>query len=153
MACPLKRVGHCASPLKAVPVASRTNKEAKPMTNPNPNTIASQNDAFRQSIAAHLTTAPRTNAPSGIVVMTQQVAGLGAARQLALLLVVRNYSTFTPDNDPHGERDFGAIDLHGAKWFWKIDYYADADCDWGSEDPSDPAKCYRVLTIMHASEY
>ena len=57
------------------------------------------------------------------------------------------------DNDPHGERDFGAIDLHGAKWFWKIDYYANGNCDSGSEDPSDPAKCYRVLTIMHASEY
>tara|TARA_R110002126_G_scaffold10446_10_gene47580 strand:- start:897 stop:1322 length:426 start_codon:yes stop_codon:yes gene_type:complete len=140
-------------PLEAVPVASRTNKEANPMTNPTANIIASQNDAFRQCIVSNLATETQPNAPDGMVVMTQRVSTLDVAAQVSLLLVVRNYSSFDPHNDPHGERDFGAIDLHGTKWFWKIDYYADASCEWGSEDPSDPAKCYRVLTVMHASEY
>ncbi|WP_273242327.1 DUF3768 domain-containing protein [Hyphomonas atlantica corrig.] len=123
------------------------------MTNPNTNKIADQNDAFRKNIAPFLTTRSHSDSPDGMVVMTPRVSALGLAEQFALLLVVRNYSSFDPDNDPHGERDFGAIDLHGTKWFWKIDYYADASCEWGSEDPSDPAKCYRALTVMHASEY
>lgn len=26
-----------------------------------------------------------------------------------------------PENDPHGERDFGAITLAGRRFFWKVD--------------------------------
>jgi hypothetical protein len=56
------------------------------------------------------------------------------------------------DNDPHHEHDFGAIDLHGEKWFWKFDYYS-SDMRHGSDDPSDVNRTRRVLTIMAASEY
>lgn len=54
----------------------------------------------------------------------------------------------------YGEHDFGSID-HPVigKIFWKIDYYADSACVFGSEDPSDPTKSYRVLTIMLVFEY
>jgi len=123
------------------------------MTNPTANIIASQNDAFRKGIAPFRTADVQPEPPKGRVICTRRVTALGTAQVIALLLVVRNYSSFDPDNDPQGERDFGAIDLHGSKFFWKIDYYANGNCDSGSEDPSDPAKCYRVLTIMHASEY
>ena len=72
--------------------------------------------------------------------------------QSAILEKVQRFNSFTEDNDPHGEHDFGAIDHNGAKVFWKIDYYA-LDMEHGSEDPSDPKQTVRLLTIMLASEY
>jgi len=59
---------------------------------------------------------------------------------------------FTKDNDPHGEHDFGAIDLEGERYFFKLDYYT-PDLSASSDDPADPEKTARVLTIMRADEY
>ncbi len=44
--------------------------------------------------------------------------------QCAIIEKVVTFDDFTPDNDPHGERDFGAFDHGGKRIFWKIDYYA-----------------------------
>ena len=65
---------------------------------------------------------------------------------------VATFSELTADNDPHGEHDFGSFEIAGRKFFWKIDAY-DAKMEFGSEDPSDPVKTTRVLTIMLAEEY
>ena len=62
------------------------------------------------------------------------------------------FDSFTEDNDPHGERDFGAFEHEGQRIFWKIDYY-DRALTYGSENPADPQQTVRVLTIMLASEY
>jgi hypothetical protein len=72
--------------------------------------------------------------------------------QVRALIEVQKFSNFTADNDLYGEHDFGSFDLAGEKFFWKIDYY-DSDMTSGSEDPSDPEKTTRVLTIMFADEY
>jgi hypothetical protein len=40
----------------------------------------------------------------------------------------------------------------GHKFFFKLDYY-DSAMEFGSEDPADPSKTTRVLTIMLAQEY
>lgn len=85
---------------------------------------------------------------------TTSIAALPDFLQAGILARVQAFASFTGDNDPHGEHDFGAFDMTGAgKVFWKIDYYADDAMDAGSEDPADPTRCYRVLTIMLAAEY
>lgn len=65
---------------------------------------------------------------------------------------MQRFDTFTPDNDPHGEHDFGLLTVSGHRVMFKIDYY-DPSMSYGSEDPSDPARTCRVLTIMLAGEY
>ena len=75
-----------------------------------------------------------------------------SAVKAAALQRVVSFSDFTPHNDPHKERDFGAFELADHRFFWKIDYY-DARCEFGSEDPSDPTKTTRVLTLMLVQDY
>jgi hypothetical protein len=90
----------------------------------------------------------------GWVVCTSGISALPPETQICIWGVVSRFNSFTEDNDPHGEHDFGAFDVEGVgKVFWKIDYYADKSCSFGSEDPSDTSQCFRVLTIMLASEY
>jgi hypothetical protein len=51
-----------------------------------------------------------------------------------------------------GEHDFGNFEVGAVTYFFKVDYYA-PDMEGGSEDPADPEKTTRVLTIMRADEY
>jgi hypothetical protein len=102
--------------------------------------IRTLNDAFRRSFAG------------GKVMMTAGILALPAVTKARLLDALRIFDGFTADNDPHGEHDFGSFEVDGRKHFWKIDYY-DAALEFGSEDPADPTKTTRVLTIMLASEY
>ena len=65
---------------------------------------------------------------------------------------MRRYDRFDRDNDPRGEHDFGNFEIAGERYFFKVDYY-NLQMDGGSENPTDPAKTKRVLTIMRADEY
>lgn len=94
----------------------------------------------------------RTTLSGGQVMLTDGITDLEVIDQAVVLEKVMNFDSFTPDNDPHEERDFGAFEQDGRKVFWKIDYYNRA-MDGGSEDPSDASQTARVLTIMLASEY
>lgn len=105
------------------------------------NPIRDLNDAMR-----------RAGPTCGRWMMTQGVMAEGSVFVLLATRAVQAFSDFTPDNDPYGERDFGAFDLAGQRMFWKIDYY-DRDLCNGSKDPSDPNVTCRVLTIMLSSEY
>lgn len=107
------------------------------------------NDRFRLSVLD----ARFETEPPGQALMTQGVTALSGDDRLRALAAVHGFEDFTDDNDPYGEHDFGSFELGGEKLFWKIDVYADATCRAGADAPHDPAKSYRVLTIMLASEY
>jgi len=94
----------------------------------------------------------RTTFIGGQVLMTQGVNALPIDTKARVLLAVQRFNEFSADNDPHREHDFGSFEVEGETYFWKIDYYA-LDMDGGSEDPADPEKTTRVLTIMRADEY
>ncbi len=101
--------------------------------------IAALNDAFRAE-------------PGSSWMLTMGVRALPEATLVEAFEILKAYSDFTEDNDPHGERDFGAFGLHGARLFWKIDYYA-LDLCLASPNPANPAVTRRVLTLMLAEEY
>ena len=86
------------------------------------------------------------------VVYTPGITALSPESQINIAASVREFNDFSEENDPYGERDFGAFDYEGRRIFWKIDYYAPDMCH-GSEDPADLAQTVRVLTIMLAFEY
>ena len=102
--------------------------------------IKTLNDAFR------------TTMTGGTVLLTAGVDALPSDVKAMVIRRVATFSDFNEDNDPHGEHDFGNFTLTGRKFFWKVDYF-DAAMEYGSEDPADPSKTTRVLTIMFASEY
>ena len=102
--------------------------------------IALLNDAFRTTLSG------------GTVLLTAGVHELPDMVKAAAIRRVATFDAFTEDNDPYGEHDFGSFDLCGRRFFWKIDYF-DERGEFGSEDPADPQKTTRILTIMLASEY
>ena len=107
---------------------------------PNTNEIALQNDNFRKHLS------------QGTLVLTQGIRSNTKEDLEAIITKVRTFDTFDENNDPYGERDFGAFDYKGKRIFWKIDYY-DQEFLYLSPDVSNPIVTNRVLTIMYAEEY
>ena len=107
---------------------------------PDTSRIRALNDQFRKSFLG------------GQVLVALRVQALSASLLQELVRKVQSFDQFSPDNDPHGEHDFVSVEVAGETYFAKIDYYGPS-MTAGSEDPADPAKTTRVLTIMHSSEY
>lgn len=113
--------------------------------------IAEQNDRFRKSVGVPPT--GREEPVPGVALMTDGINALSIPQKLEIMTRVREFDSFTQDNDPYGEHDFGSFTLEGmGKIYWKIDYY-DTTLTYGSEDPSDLSMTQRVLTILLAEEY
>lgn len=93
----------------------------------------------------------RTTGQGGRMFVTQAVATLPSHVSDQLLTRLRSFAEFTPNNDPHGEHDFGIITIEGADFAWKIDYY-DVNLEFGSPDPADETVTCRVLTLMKAED-
>lgn len=102
--------------------------------------IAALNDTFRTSFNG------------GILVLTAGIQALPEEVQVEILYKVRTFDEFTPDNDPHGEHDFGSLTVQGHRVFFKIDYY-DLSMEYHSENAADPRLTNRVLSVMLAGEY
>ncbi len=84
--------------------------------------------------------------------LTAGIVALGGDAQARILAAVQAFDAFTDENDPWGEHDLGSFEFGGEKIFFKLDYY-DLTRAMHSEDPADPNKTERVLTIMLAAEY
>ncbi|MBB1499128.1 DUF3768 domain-containing protein [Paracoccus sp. MC1862] len=108
--------------------------------------LRQQNDAFRAGLIDSGCPFP------GTVVVTAGVNHRGRDFQTEACLAVARDCDFGLDNDPRGDHGFGVVTVEGERLYWKIDYY-DPAREYGSDDPSDPAKTHRVLTILFPSEY
>ena len=104
--------------------------------------IRDLNDAFRKTLDPTL----------GKTMLTAGVSALPSDVRAMAIRKVATFDAFDADNDPHGEHDFGSFDVAGCRFFFKLDYY-DPTLEFGSDDPADPAKTTRVLTLMLAEEY
>ena len=107
---------------------------------PNTNEIALQNDNFRKHLS------------QGTLVLTQGIRSNTSEDIKEIITKVRTIDTFDENNDPYGERDFGAFDYNGKRIFWKIDNY-DREFLYLSPDVSNPRLTNKVMTIMYAEEY
>jgi hypothetical protein len=104
--------------------------------------IADQNDKFRSG----------QSAIPGRIVVTSSINALPVEEIEEILQKVKEYDSFTEDNDPYGEHDFGRFSHNEQTFLWKIDYF-DPTLQFHSEDKEDISKTVRVLTIMYSHEY
>lgn len=95
-------------------------------------TIAEKNDLFRKSLV------------NFTVILTNSV--YHSPHKNEILEAVRQFSDFSSSNDPYNEHDYGAFNVRGKSYFWKIDYY-DAEFKYYKEDGN------RILTIGEANDY
>ena len=99
--------------------------------------IRALNDALRQHLIG------------GLAVMTPGVMALGPNAVETAVKAIAVFDDFCHANDPHGEHDFGAIEVEGEPVFFKIDLYEEPDVKDANGEPV----VTRVLTIMLAEEY
>jgi len=111
------------------------------------------NEAFRKKRIRRLNDDTRIGLfRHGTIVMTAGIEAFEDKLRAAIVDAVSKFDTFTEDNDPHKEHDFGSVTIAGHKIFWKVDYFNLA-LKMHSPDAANQDVTHRVLTIMFASEY
>ena len=111
--------------------------------------IADQNDRFRR---AAMQFEAAEDVPKGKIVMTRGVADQSPDFQLELMRKLVTFDAFGKDSDPYAWHEMGVLDVAGETVWFKIDLY-DGDYGYGAEDPTDPDKTRRVMTLLFPSEY
>jgi Protein of unknown function (DUF3768) len=112
----------------------------------------SSNDDGRLARIRELNDQLRRFKAGGRILLTVGISSQPQEVVVAILLAIAAFNDFTPDNDPWGEHDCGALTIAEVDVLWKIDYY-DHSVMSLSPDPSDPDVTVRVLTMMRVDEY
>jgi len=116
---------------------------------PDTQLLRDKNDQFRHAV---LTQQP----VKGQLVVTRAFSALPPRTQLLLLSRFQSYDQWATDQmeSEYDEHDIGHTTLDGERYFFKIDCYADdGTMEWGSDDPTNDAITYRVMTIGHAIDF
>ncbi|WP_299695294.1 DUF3768 domain-containing protein [uncultured Tateyamaria sp.] len=85
---------------------------------PNTQSIATQDDAFRR--LACLGIDPNFAIPGRLVVTPSVIDG-GEGFVRAAIAAVGGFENFDAENDPDEHHDFGLVDVRGQNVFWKVD--------------------------------
>lgn len=96
----------------------------------------------------------RTKGLGGTIVAAGSLAVASDLHKAIACTLVRFFNEFEEGDNPYHEHDFGKVHSKALNqdFYFKIDYYA-PDMMNGSEDPADPDKTVRVLTIFYAEDY
>jgi hypothetical protein len=100
-----------------------------------------------------LGTYPRTAEPAvTTIARLNEVNALPVDVRAAAIVALQAFTVFTKHSNPYHEHEFGSFAVVSETFFCKIDC-DDEPCTYGSEDPCDPDKTTRVLTLMLAQDY
>jgi hypothetical protein len=94
----------------------------------------------------------RTTFRGGQVLLTASVTTLPDMVKASALEKVASFQDFNEENDPHFEHDYGSFDHCDREVWWKIEYWNET-MDWASDDPADPEKTKRTLTVGLACDW
>lgn len=89
----------------------------------------------------------------GTVVVSAMIDKLPDSTIKEVFDAIANFTDFNKDNDPYGEHDcaFVTVPALVKRVMFKIDYF-DQNMEWASEDPADPKKTTRVMTVCYPEE-
>lgn len=111
----------------------------------------------RSSVIAALNDSLRTTFTGGLIMLTVSVTALSEEVRAEVLRRVREFDRFDENNDPWKEHDMGMFKIGHTDFMWKIDYRDRAASEAGEEsaadDPANPQKTLRILTVMMGDDW
>lgn len=117
-------------------------------------TLARQNDAIRQALQPIRFNGQLLDAK---VALSFELSQLDHEDLLPVLKALREFDAYESGNDPYGEHDFTVFShpVRGVekRFMFKIEYFSDASMNFGSEDPVDPSKTFRLAMLSLVSEH
>ena len=115
--------------------------------------VAAHNDAFRRNACLAIPYGPGDPVLRGQLLTTQAVHARGMPFVQASLDAIGRLTDFPADNDPDGFHDFGSVEVERTTVWFKLDIFDGPEMQYGSEAPDDPARTYRVLTVLFPSDW